>query len=211
MMVVSSATITDDEDTISSNCSLESILENPNSDLFKQFTLYLNQSYCIENLEFWLAAQEYYVNYNNNQEQLAETMVNLYIKPNSPQEINIPCEMRQKILGLYKQRIFTSHLFEEAAEAILELMRVNSFLPWIHKSSSSYDWPSSRHSSLDLSSVNSGTRYKSMLKRIKKSLLLGQTTANNNRKSNDSSILDTFFTPRSSILNDTSFWKKSQN
>lgn len=164
---------------------LESILDDPSSDLFKEFTTYLHQSYCIENLQFWLAAQEYNVNYYyNKHRELGESMINLYIKPNSPQEINIPCDMRQTILELHKQRQFHLHLFDDAAEAVLELMRVNSFLPWLQ---------SSRRSS-----VNSGTRYKTLLKRVKKSLL-GQNTENHHRKSSDSSILDTFFTPRSSF------------
>ncbi|KAI8646062.1 hypothetical protein BD408DRAFT_337529 [Parasitella parasitica] len=63
-------------------------------------------------------------------------MINLYIRPNSPQEINIPCDMRQKILDDYSQGNYHLHLFDDAAEAVLELMRVNSFLPWITPSCS---------------------------------------------------------------------------
>lgn len=112
--------------------SLESILEDPNSTLFKEFATYLHQSYCIENLAFWLATQEYYEECNNKQrqQQLCETMISLYILPNSPQEINIPCEMRQSILDYYYGGNLHLHIFDDAAEAVLELMRVNSFLPW---------------------------------------------------------------------------------
>lgn len=121
--------------TDSTALSLESVLEDPSSDLFKEFAAYLHQSYCIENLAFWLSNQEYHQECNHR--QLCETMINLYIRPNSPQEINIPCEMRQSILDFYYQGNCHSHIFDDAAEAVLELMRVNSFLPWITSSSSS--------------------------------------------------------------------------
>ncbi|KAI8092396.1 RGS domain-containing protein [Gilbertella persicaria] len=208
--------------TDSSVLSLESVLDDPNSDMFKEFTDYLHQSYCIENLSFWIAVQDY-MKECNQQQKLCEAMINLYIRPNSPQEINIPCDMRQTILDLYRQGNYHAHLFDEAAEAVLELMRVNSFLPWMTShlivsssssttSSSSLDnrksWSSkkgifhtiSTHSlsdskwfvklkqssrtSMDFhdqpidnhrvsvtSATSSGTRYRSMLKRVKKTLL----------------------------------------
>ncbi|KAL9558152.1 hypothetical protein PS6_001417 [Mucor atramentarius] len=112
--------------------SLESILEDPTSDVFKEFASYLHQSYCIENLAFWIATQDYYEECRKqDQHQLCEKMISLYIRPNSPQEINIPCDMRQTILDNYNQGNCHLHIFDDAAEAVLELMRVNSFLPWI--------------------------------------------------------------------------------
>ncbi|CAO3614852.1 unnamed protein product [Mucor fragilis] len=112
--------------------SLESILEDPTSDVFREFASYLNQSYCIENLAFWIATQDYYEECRKqDQHQLCEKMIHLYIRPNSPQEINIPCDMRQTILDNYSQGNCHLHIFDDAAEAVLELMRVNSFLPWI--------------------------------------------------------------------------------
>ncbi|CEP20136.1 hypothetical protein [Parasitella parasitica] len=52
-------------------------------------------------------------------------MVNNYIVTDAPHEINIPWDMRQNVLDRH-----TPHCFDEAAEAILELIRVNSYLPW---------------------------------------------------------------------------------
>lgn len=176
--------------------SLEHILESPESQVFQEFATYLSQSYCIENLTFWLATQEYHKN-----QQLGKEMIDLYIRPNSPQEINIPCDMRRNIL---KQNKFEKDLFDEAAEAVIELMRINSFLPWmyqrkkLHSSSSAHalsstmqsDLVKRRCSSLDYinthdnrrstfisldnnnNSVNS--RYKAMLKRVKKTLFFGR-------------------------------------
>ncbi|KAI8643092.1 hypothetical protein BD408DRAFT_331415, partial [Parasitella parasitica] len=52
-------------------------------------------------------------------------MINNYIVTNAPYEINIPWDMRQNVLDNH-----SPHCFDEAAEAILELIRVNSYLPW---------------------------------------------------------------------------------
>ncbi|OBZ84106.1 hypothetical protein A0J61_07844 [Choanephora cucurbitarum] len=110
--------------------SLESVLDDRNSDLFKEFSEYLHHSYCIENLSFWIAVQDYTKGCTQYRKELSKTIVDLHIRPNASQEINIPCEMREAILDLYSQENYHCHLFDEAAEAILELMRVNSFLPW---------------------------------------------------------------------------------
>jgi hypothetical protein len=262
--------------TDSTVLSLESVLEDPSSDLFKEFAAYLHQSYCIENLAFWIATQEYH-HQECNHLQLCESMINLYIRPNSPQEINIPCDMRQTILDYYYQGNCHVHIFDEAAEAVLELMRVNSFLPWITSSTSSsscscspptsswsFDyqspsnynsWPSpplkkkpnvihspstnslsdkwnmmklkqmSRRScsSLDYSiddtnnnaldsvtsatSTTSGTRYRSMLKRVKRSLLGHHHTASSSSSNEDE---DDYSTPRTSFTDTTTSWRKSQ-
>ncbi|KAI9487837.1 MAG: RGS domain-containing protein [Benjaminiella poitrasii] len=113
--------------------SLESILNDQTSDIFKEFQAYLHRTYCLENLTFWIATQEYHQLSENDTHQISmcNSMINLYIRPNSPQEINIPCAMRQMILDLYNQEQYPSDLFDEAAEAVLELMRVNAFVPWI--------------------------------------------------------------------------------
>ncbi|KAI9265507.1 RGS domain-containing protein [Helicostylum pulchrum] len=116
--------------TDSTTLSLESILEDTDSDLFKDFATYLHQSYCIENLAFWLARQEYYQECSEKKKELCQSMIHLYIRPNSTQEINIPCDMRQSILDDYHSENYHLHIFDDAAEAVLELMRVNSFLPW---------------------------------------------------------------------------------
>ncbi|KAI7907343.1 RGS domain-containing protein [Cokeromyces recurvatus] len=114
--------------------SLESILNDPTSDIFNEFTTYLNQTYCVENLTFWLATQEYNkIGLQQERQELGERMIRLYILPNSSQEINIPYCIRQPILDFYYSHKdhYTRCLFNEAADSVLELMRANSFLPWI--------------------------------------------------------------------------------
>ncbi|KAI9250053.1 hypothetical protein BY458DRAFT_444954 [Sporodiniella umbellata] len=58
-------------------------------------------------------------------------MIQAYIQPNSPQEINIPCEIRRSILEFYSNGHWHPSIFHAAAEAVLELMRANSFVPWL--------------------------------------------------------------------------------
>lgn len=196
-------------DNNNSTLSLEYILKNPASDLFKEFANYLQQSYCIENLEFWIATQEYKKCTNDTLlASRCEKMINAYIRPNSPHEINIPCDMRQAILELYHQGIFHPHIFGDAAEAVLELMRINSFVPWMmlnrcedkmsrmkhsssssslterwnliklkqisrkswSSSSSSFDYSSDDRFTFSVSNYSNNSVYKSMLKKIKKSL-----------------------------------------
>lgn len=101
--------------------TLESIL-NVKNQYYDDFTIYLHHTYCIENLYFWQDVEDYrfkptYKKYR--------TMIENYIVPSAPHEINIPCHMRQDILDQH-----TPHCFNEAAESVLELIRVNSFLPW---------------------------------------------------------------------------------
>ncbi|KAI8878963.1 regulator of G protein signaling superfamily [Backusella circina FSU 941] len=121
----------------SSALTLESVLEDPNSNQFQQFTAYLNQSYCIENLGFWLAAQRYKACQEQDLPYECTHIINRYIHPNSPQEINIPCDMRQTIIDYYNKGQYEPTIFDSAADSVLELMRVNSFLPWLMNSWSS--------------------------------------------------------------------------
>ncbi|KAK4514073.1 uncharacterized protein ATC70_006081 [Mucor velutinosus] len=73
-------------------------------------------------------------------------MIKNYIATNAPHEINIPCDMRRQLLDCH-----TPHCFDEAAESILELIRVNSYLPWYQNQCTSNDnapcyYPSARSS-----------------------------------------------------------------
>ncbi|ORY93451.1 RGS domain-containing protein [Syncephalastrum racemosum] len=93
---------------------------------FDDFARYLQQSFCAENLAFWLAVQRY----RHTDEDECMAIVMNHIQPNSPQEINIPCEMRQDILSQVRQGAYQPAIFAAAADSVLELMRANSFIPW---------------------------------------------------------------------------------
>jgi hypothetical protein len=70
--------------------------------------------------------------------QKFEYIVDTFLSPNSPQEINIPCDMREYILNQYRlQSCYHPALFNLAKDSVLELMRVNSFIPWVAQIQSS--------------------------------------------------------------------------
>ncbi|SAL98309.1 hypothetical protein [Absidia glauca] len=150
--------------------TLEQLLSDTDSELFQDYQHYLEQSFCCENLYFWLDVQEYNdlcgqlehdgEGFQYLQEQAARklspthqvlfhvlqqkchAMIDTYIRPNSNQEINIPCELRQELLdqiftvGNYHPRIFT-----RISKSVVELMRVNAFIPWISSYSTSTATP----------------------------------------------------------------------
>ncbi|KAI9301942.1 RGS domain-containing protein [Cunninghamella echinulata] len=161
--------------------TLEQLLHDANSDLFQDFQHYLEQSYCCENLHFWLDVQEYNDicqqilnqllleedNNNNDNSSIKFTflrsqsddlppkqqllfhvvqkkchaMIDTYIKPNANQEINIPCELRQELLEqVYMIKNYHPSIFIKLTKSVIELIRVNAFIPWM----SSY--PLSPHS-----------------------------------------------------------------
>ncbi|CAO3594740.1 unnamed protein product [Absidia cylindrospora] len=68
--------------------------------------------------------------------QQCMAIVDTHVQSNSCLEINIPCDMRHSILNKVLEdgnEICDYHpdLFTPASEAVLELMRSNSFLPWL--------------------------------------------------------------------------------
>ncbi|KAI9012106.1 RGS domain-containing protein [Phycomyces nitens] len=122
--------------------TLESILQNPSSHLFHCFSEYLKRSFCHENLVFWMAVQQYKDD-ASAADSLEDPLVThpdisttchailtTHIYPNAPQEINIPCDIREDIIARIRTHHYTPTLFVPAADAVLELMRANSFVPW---------------------------------------------------------------------------------
>jgi hypothetical protein len=175
--------------TPSSTFTLEEVLKNNTSLAFNNFRLYLLQTYCAENLDFWLAVQRYkhcivvfFDDQKCNQQAMAyyeddewipkpvdigptmklkndleihlteseldqlpqskKVYINLlrqklhhilttFICVNAAQEINIPCDMREEILYHVRSGNLHPTIFDPACDAVLELMRVNSFIPWL--------------------------------------------------------------------------------
>ncbi|CAO3614242.1 unnamed protein product [Cunninghamella blakesleeana] len=162
--------------------TLEQLLDDTNSELFHDFQHYLEQSYCCENIHFWLDVQEYndlcqqiqtallieeeYHQQNQKEEERFQflqhqshllpskqqiifhvvqkkchAMVDTYIKTSSHQEINIPCELRQELLDqIFIEENYHPSIFNKITKSVIELIRVNAFIPWV----SSY--PLSPHS-----------------------------------------------------------------
>ena len=82
------------------------------------FTAYLSQNHCLENLEFTMDAERYRKGYDALAAQMAgmpmapdveecryvrmlwQRLINAYIKPDCPREINIPSSVRERLLLL---------------------------------------------------------------------------------------------------------------
>ncbi|KAI8088817.1 RGS domain-containing protein [Halteromyces radiatus] len=133
--------------------TLEQLLGSTESNLFQDFQQYLEQSFCCENLYFWLDVQEYIdlcrqldhdgFQFSTKQQQeenilfhvvqqKCHAMIDTYIRPNSNQEINIPCELRQDLLDqVFGLGNYHPQVFAKSTKSVLELMRVNAFIPWI--------------------------------------------------------------------------------
>ena len=115
--------------------TLESVLDNQTTDYFLEFQAFLQQTFCNENLAFWIAIQQYQVEYpDHGDEETCHAIVHTHIRSNSIQEINIPCEMRQDILHqVYENQNYHPEVFTHAMDSILELMRSSSFIPFLQQ------------------------------------------------------------------------------
>ncbi|KAF7723080.1 hypothetical protein EC973_002364 [Apophysomyces ossiformis] len=132
--------------------TLETVLYNTATELFHEFAAFLQQTFCIENLVFWMAvrhyqecAQRHYQLFHDNPASNTATLqakclaiLDTHIQPNSPQEINIPCDMRQQILADVRDGNYHPAIFDTALEAVVELMRANSFIPWLTECAPTY-------------------------------------------------------------------------
>ncbi|KAI9497454.1 hypothetical protein BDB00DRAFT_733908, partial [Zychaea mexicana] len=73
-------------------------------------------------------------------------IVHAHIRSNSIQEINIPCEMRQDILHqVYHHHNYRHDVFSQAVTSILELMRANSYIPFIQQKQQQQQQQQQRH------------------------------------------------------------------
>lgn len=107
--------------------TLESLLEFRNKhQSYHDFILYLQHTYCLENLLFYQDVQDYR---SKPSVKKYQSIITKYVMVNSPQEINIPCDMRQSLI---MEKNINKASFDEVAESILELIRVNSYLPWYY-------------------------------------------------------------------------------
>lgn len=192
--------------TCTSTPTLESILHNRSTDHYREFAAFVHETFCTENLSFWLAIQHYLdlchrlgygtleslddaivLSKNNalfrftvhergiiDNKAFAEiqgachAILYNHIRPNSPQEINIPCEMRQEILQLVQEQgNYHPAVFAAATESVVELMRANSFIPWTQ-----------RNQRTSFSSVRSNDdQALSVFRKMKRSLFGGSSTS----------------------------------
>ncbi|KAI5455780.1 RGS domain-containing protein [Mariannaea sp. PMI_226] len=140
--------------------SLLEVISNFNSDAggFDDFTAYLSKNHCLETLQFIQDAsryQAYYAEIVEDKEipwaylirhydylqDLWEDLLGTYILPSGHREINLPSEVRARLLGLPSSALppHPSEL-DDAVKIVLELME-DSILPGFLKPYVSLDEP----------------------------------------------------------------------
>jgi hypothetical protein len=127
--------------------TLDEILQDVSSPpwTLTAFMAYLSQNHCMETLEFTLDAQRYAAFYHQHLTQYAasatasegvcaswDKLMQVYIVPCAPREVNIPARVRDRLLSL-DSRPNPPHPseLEEAGRIIYELMNDSLLVPFI--------------------------------------------------------------------------------
>lgn len=115
------------------------------------FTAYLSQQHCLETLEFTMDAKQYQDKYARTAAQLAGMPLNydhadvyelqqdwirildVYIKPGSPREINLPAEERDDLLDqVYSKQPPEPEALDPSVKRMYDLMGDSIFMPFLN-------------------------------------------------------------------------------
>jgi Regulator of G protein signaling domain len=115
------------------------------------FTAYLSQQHCLETLEFTMDAKQYQEKYGKIAAHLAGMPMNydhedaydlqqdwirildVYIKPGSPREINLPAEERDDLLDqVYSHKPPAPEALDPAVKRMFDLMGDSIFMPFLN-------------------------------------------------------------------------------
>ena len=127
--------------------TLAEVLENtsPAPWTLAAFMAYLSQNHCLETLEFTMDAQRYKTAYDQTKARaghstdgndhlcsLWEKLVQAYLVPCAPREINIPSYVRERLLDLQPSQMPPRpEELAEAVDAVEDLMNNSVFLPFL--------------------------------------------------------------------------------
>ncbi|KAM6972519.1 regulator of G-protein signaling 8 [Aplochiton taeniatus] len=96
----------------------------------QEFRCFLRSEFSEENLEFWLACEEYRVSRPRLQGTKASNIYSQFINPDAPQEVNLDAETREALLsGMDTPSVDT---FNQAQQRIYSLMAKDSFPRFMH-------------------------------------------------------------------------------
>lgn len=133
--------------------TLNDILENRSQPPYtlSAFTAYLSQQHCLETLEFTVDANKYQEKYAQIAAHLAGMPMNyehksvhdlqgdwvrildVYIKPGSPREINLPAEVRDDLLEqAFSQKPPEPEALDPAVKRMHDLMADSIFMPFLN-------------------------------------------------------------------------------
>ncbi|TGZ80328.1 regulator of G protein signaling superfamily [Ascodesmis nigricans] len=158
--------------------TLSEVLSNtaPPPYTLSAFMAYLSQNHCLETLEFTMDASRYRKHYNavvgssaapvseDSKDcafvrKLWKKLLDAYIVPNGPREVNLPCSIRDKLLSIPNCRTPPPpESLDPAVNIIHELMQESVLVPFLAESQSSNQFPSNsdhHHGSWDPSSSSS--------------------------------------------------------
>lgn len=102
---------------------LETLLSNKHS--LHSFRCFLRSEFSEENLDFWLACEDYRVTPSNVQKSKACGIYNQFINPDAPQEVNLDAETRETLLSVIDSPC--ADTFNTAQQRIFSLMAKDSF------------------------------------------------------------------------------------
>lgn len=131
--------------------TLEDVLNNkaPSPFTLAAYTAFLSQQHCLETLEFTTEAKKYAEKYDEASAHLAGMPLNvdteegweliqdwtrimdIYVKPGAPREINLPSEERDELVDLsYELRPPQPEALEPAVRRMYDLMSDSIFIPF---------------------------------------------------------------------------------
>lgn len=102
---------------------LETLLSNKNT--LHAFRCFLRTEFSEENLNFWLACEDYRVSPSNVQKSKSCGIYNQFINPDAPQEVNLDAETKEALLSVMDSPC--SSTFNTAQRRIFSLMAKDSF------------------------------------------------------------------------------------
>ncbi|CAB1421358.1 unnamed protein product [Pleuronectes platessa] len=102
---------------------LETLLNSKGG--LQAFRGFLRSEFSEENLEFWLACQNYRVLPSNLQKTKASGIYSQFINPDAPQEVNLDAETREALLSVMDSPC--ADTFKTAQQTIYNLMAKDSF------------------------------------------------------------------------------------
>ncbi|KAF1394868.1 hypothetical protein PFLUV_G00005600 [Perca fluviatilis] len=102
---------------------LETLLNNIRG--LQAFRGFLLSEFSEENLEFWLACEDYRLSPSNLQKTKSSNIYGQFINPDAPQEVNLDAETREALLSVTDSPC--ADTFNKAQQRIYNLMAKDSF------------------------------------------------------------------------------------
>uniref|UniRef100_UPI0037E842AF regulator of G-protein signaling 5 n=1 Tax=Semicossyphus pulcher TaxID=241346 RepID=UPI0037E842AF len=102
---------------------LETLLNHKSG--LQAFRGFLQKEFSEENLEFWLACEDYRVSPSHLQKTKGSSIYCQFINPDAPQEVNLDAETREALLSMMDS--LCADTFNTAQQRIYNLMAKDSF------------------------------------------------------------------------------------